>query len=366
MNKNVSAASLVPGSGERVVSLVTTPIVAAAIAAAAAKKAGAVQPVSVPHPSAARRGKTIFSFVVDASPTCAYQGYQLARSLIRHSCDQAADINVQFTYEVDAPTRELFRGLGCTLHDIARFGDGRHCNRIAQLANLHRFEFDHAVLLDTGTIAIGDLRPFLSDDALVAKVVDLPQPPLPALEAVARAAGVRTLPPVGTADGAYAPTFAGHCDSGFFSVPKAFAESIDRAWRRWAQWLLEQNELLTRTGTLQHIEQVAMWLALLMDRIPYRAAPSNVSYYVHVSGEHWYFDASAGIALVRYHDAANLNALGKLQPQAQFNEQEQRAINLANEQIGAGFDDETFRNLRDASPRDTASPKRGVDAALLG
>jgi hypothetical protein len=340
---------------------VGSPIVAAAMAAAAAKKAAAAQAAMVPAVSfAAHRTRTIFSFIVDAGPKCAYEGYHLARSLIRHSCDQAADINVQFTQDVDEQTRDLFRRLGCTLHDIERFGDGRYCNKIGQLTNLHRFDFDHVVLLDTNTMAIGDLRPFLSEDAMVAKVVDLPQPPLPVLEEIARTAGVSTMPPVGTVDAVHAPTFAGNCDSGFYGIPKAFAEMIDRSWRRWAQWLLEHNEPLMRAGAAQHIDQVSMWLALLLDRIPYRAAPSNVNYFVHFAGEHRYLDAGAGIALIRYHDAS-LNELGKLAPQAQLNESERLAISVANEQFGAGFDEEAFRNLRTTA----GSPKR-VLGALLG
>lgn len=329
-----------------------SPIVAAAMAAkkaaatdaaanhAATNHAPTVQPAAPKLPA-----RTLFSFVVDAEPRFAHEGYHLARSLIRHSCNQPADINVQFTREVDAHTRGLFRELGCTLHDIERFGDGRYCNKIAQLANLHRFDFDHVVLLDTDMIAVADIRPFLGEQALVAKVADIAEPPLAVLEEIARAAGLRNLPPVGTADIEYVATYSGHCNAGFYGIPKALAEIVDRSWRHRAQWLIEHDEPLKRTGTLHRIDQVSMWLAIVMDRIPYRAAPSNVNYYVSTDSEHRYFDANADIALIRY-DEAKLNALGKLEAHARHNPHERRAIEAANQQIGEGVETAAFRNQR--------------------
>jgi adenylyl-sulfate kinase len=334
-----------------------SPIVAAAMAA---KKAAvgnaavnptatqqlATQPVTT---ALTARNRTIYSFVVDAEPRFAHEGYHLARSLIQHCSDQPADIHVQFTREVDAHTRERFRALGCTLHDVERFGDGRDCNKIAQLTNLHRIDFDHVVLLDTDMIAVADIRPFLGVEALVAKVVDVAQPPLPVLEEIARAAGLRNLPPVGTADIEYVATFAGHSHAGFYGIPKALAEIVDRSWRYWAQWLSEHDEPLKRSGALQHIDQVSMWLAIVMDRIPYRAAPSNVNYYVHTDSEHRYLDTGAGIALIRYDDA-KLDALGKLKPLAQHNALERHAIEVANRQIGEGVENAEVRNVRVAQP----------------
>jgi adenylyl-sulfate kinase len=328
-----------------------SPIVAAAMAAKkAAASNTAVSNTAHSRPAVPRlHARTIFSFVVDAEPRFAHEGYRLARSLIQHSCDQPADINVQFTREVDAQTRALFRELGCTLHDIERFGDGRYCNKIAQLANLHRVDFDHVVLLDTDMLAVADIRPFLGVEALVAKVADIAEPSLDVLKEIARAAGMHNLPPAGTADIEYVATFSGHCNAGFFGIPKALAEIVDRSWRYRAQWLIEHDEPLKRSGTLHRIDQVSMWLAIVMDRIPYRAAPSNVNYYVHTEGEHRYLDVNAGIALIRY-DESKLNALGKLEPHAQHNPLERRAIDAANQLIGEGDQNAAFRHSRDVQP----------------
>jgi hypothetical protein len=316
-------------------SIASEPIRAAATAVTAAPVAAGISFADAARATLAKPArKTIYSFVVSAAQQSAYQGYQLARSLIQHGCSNAADVNVQFMDDVGVETRQLFRDLGCTEHAIDRFGDGRYCNKIALLANLKPIDFDHVVLLDTNMIAIGDPRPYLCDDALMAKVVDLPQPPAHILDEIARLAGMNHLPPMGRVDATHLPTYVGNCNGGFWGIPKALAVRVDDAWRRWALWLLDHMEPLTRSGTRDSFEQVAMWLAIIMDRIPYRAAPSNVNYYVHFDGEHHYFDPKSDIVLLHYGDAS-LNALGKLESRPALNTLGRDAIAKANEQIGA-------------------------------
>ena len=153
------------------------------------------------------RHQTIFSFVIDADPKIVYQGYHLARSLIEHCGGEPAAIHAQFTAEVSATSRQLFAELGCTLHDIERLGGG--CSKVVQLENLLTYEFAHAVLLDTDMIAIADVRPYLGGGAaLQAKVVDLQNPSLGALQEIGGRAGMEKLParvPTDAGDGIHIP-----------------------------------------------------------------------------------------------------------------------------------------------------------------
>jgi hypothetical protein len=107
------------------------------------------------------QGRTIFSFVMDHDPRFAYEAWHLARSLIEHCGGDPSSIHVQCLPEVNARRRRLFGEFGCHLHEIARFGDGRYCNKLNQLENLRELAFDRVVLLDTDMIATSDLRPFL-------------------------------------------------------------------------------------------------------------------------------------------------------------------------------------------------------------
>jgi SAM-dependent methyltransferase len=88
-----------------------------------------------------------------------------------------------------------------------------------------------------------------------------------------------------------------------------------------------------------------MWLAIHMANIPYRAAPSNLNYYLHFTGAHRQIDTNFDIVLMHYHDSS-LNVLGQIEPKAELNEIERLAVENANKQIGQGFESATFWNLR--------------------
>ena len=282
-----------------------------------------------------RSDRAIFSFVVDDDPRFTYQGWHLARSLLHHCDSDPASIHVQCTAEVDERRRDLFRGLGCQVHQIARFGDGRYCNKLNQSESLRAVDFDRVVLLDTDTIAVSDLRPFLSSASIVGKIVDADNPPLHVLEEIAAASSLPSLPPVCKTDTGTAETYIGNCNGGFYSVPKALCETLSAEWRRWALWLLDNIEPLARVGRQQHVDQVSFWLAVHHARLPFEFAFSNVNYFLHFTGEHNYFDATRPIALLHYHDIG-LNVLGLLEPPAELRPLERSAVSLANEQISKG------------------------------
>ena len=65
--------------------------------------------------------KIAYSFIVDADPLFAYQGWHLAHSLIEHSEATPRDIYVQFTPEVGAQTVQIFETLGCNVSRLERF-----------------------------------------------------------------------------------------------------------------------------------------------------------------------------------------------------------------------------------------------------
>jgi hypothetical protein len=289
------------------------------------------------------RKETIFSCVVDADPRFAYGAYHLARSLIEHCCDDPADIHVHFTGEVSNAIRSVFLDLGCSVHGIQRFGDGRCCNKIAQLENLEAYDFAHVVLLDTDTIALADLRPYVTKGALMGKVVDLPNPSVGALKEIAHRAGMRVLPSLVTVDAGNDQTYLGNCNGGFYSIPKSLCQLVAKEWRRWACWLLDNIEPLKREGKQAHVDQVAMWLAIHMAKIPYEAAPSNLNYYVHFTGEHRCLDPGFGIVLLHYHD---FNVIGRIELRAGLNQIEHVAIAKANEQIARGYENITSWNFR--------------------
>jgi hypothetical protein len=291
------------------------------------------------------RGRTIFSFVMDDDPRFAYEAWHLARSLIEHCGGDPFSIHVQCLPEVDARRRRLFGEFGCHVHEIARFGDGRYCNKLNQLENLRELDFDRVVLLDTDMIATSDLRPFLGGAAIQAKIVDRASPPLATLEAIGAAAGLSKLPPICGVDASGDLTFEANCSGGFYSIPKELCAELSEAWRGWALWLLAKMDPLWRVGRENHVDQISLWLAIQQGGLPFKAAPSNLNYYIHFAGAHGYFDDAQPIALLHYH-SSSLNVFGLLEPQVHLDAPAHAAVAKANAQIGSGFDNRVYWDLR--------------------
>ena len=82
-----------------------------------------------------------------------------------------------------------------------------------------------------------------------------------------------------------------------------------------------------------------------MGRISYKAAPSNLNYYIHFAGGHRHYDARFEIALLHYHDVS-LNARGLIEPKPKLNSIERIALQKANNQIARGNADSMLARPR--------------------
>jgi hypothetical protein len=184
----------------------------------------------------------------------------------------------------------------------------------------------------------------LSFDTIQAKVVDLPNPSLLALQEIAHLAGMQSLPETVATDAGPGNTLKGNCNGGFYSIPRKLIPTLRREWPRWAQWLQEHSEPLRREGKLAHIDQVSMWLSLSMNKLPYSAAPSNLNYFAHFDGEHSYFDPNLPICLIHYHD--RMNVVGLIEPAAALPPPAAHAVAQANRQIAANFENRIFWDFR--------------------
>ena len=244
--------------------------------------------------------------------------------IVRHCEADAANIHVQVTSDLPMRVRKKFASAGYRVHQLERFGDGRYCNKASQLLNLAELSFDRIVLLDTDTIAVGDLRPFLGGDAVQGKIVDLPIPSLAALNELYDAAGGRLAPELVVTDAASELTFLGNANGGFYAIPHALAVDFANEWQRWVQWLLINDRLLRKEGRLNHVDQIAVAFAVQISKIPFDLAPSNVNYFIHFEGRHSYFDPRCPIALIRYHNT--MNVLGLLEPPYKPNQIERKRL----------------------------------------
>lgn len=290
-------------------------------------------------------GRLAVSFIIDSDPIFAYTGWHLAHSLVDHLRMPWFDVHVQFTPEVPSRTVEEFEKLGCSTHRLARFGDGRYCNKLEQWENLRGVPADHFIFLDTDMICIDDFSACLTLSAISAKVVDHDNPHLPLLKQLFDRAGFVDQPPVVPVEARDAYTFQGNCNGGFYSVPRYFADALFNSWRRFALSLLDDIEPLRSAGKENHVDQISFCMALHETRFPFASLASNANYFLHFSGPHSLRDPSRPLALLHYHNKS-VNVVGLLEPRGAVQADEVEAVRTANEQIRANFNTRLFWDMR--------------------
>jgi len=274
-----------------------------------------------------------------------YMAWHLVHSVLKYTQFAASDIHVQFTPEVLPEVVKLFRQLGCRTHRMARFGDGRYCNKLAQWENLRGEAIDHVVFLDTDMICLDDITTFLPRSAVGGKVVDLANPQLPLLDLLFDRAGFVDRPPIVNVESSDEWTYQGNCNGGFYSVPTKYADALFEAWRGRAKMLLADIEPLRAAQKENHVDQISFCMALHETGLPFEGLPSNVNYYIHFQGMHSHFDIARPLALVHYH-ASSLNVLGLLEPAGAVELHEKAVVAKANRQIGCNFESRLFWDMR--------------------
>jgi hypothetical protein len=306
------------------------------------------------------RPAVIASFVVDHDPVFAYTGWNLAHSLVHRARFRWPDVHVQFTPEVEDSTVDAFSRLGCTVHRLKRLGDGKYCNKIGQWENLRAVEADHFVLLDTDMICVADFAPFVRADVVGGKVVDLANPGLETLDRLFELVGFGDRPETVRVDASAAVTYRANCNGGFYSIPRAFADSLFASWRSYAELLLADLALLREVGKEAHVDQIAFCMAIHKTGVPFEHLPSNLNYYLHFAGEHGWRDTKQPLAMLHFHNSS-LNVVGLLEPAGAVEDEERAAVDEANALIERNFNTRLFWDLRYAR-----FPERGSGVGSRG
>ncbi len=307
-----------------------------------------------------KSAKVAYSIAVDNHPKFVFQAYYCAKSLVEFAGAKPADIHVQFTPSVSDDLVLIFSEKGYRTHRLEAFGDKKYCNKISQLDPFGQEDFDYLVLLDADTMALGDLSELATGTALKAKVVDTPNPPIPVLLEVARAAQLQSVGPKLPADNGTDETFRGNCNGGVYVIPKPLLATVRTEWRKWALWLLANPEPLQRAGRSENVDQVAMWLTITAGNLAYEPLSSNYNYYGHVPGHHGYAEPGKPIRILHYHEHC-VNDQGLLSPRCDMNPMVHDAFTKANTLIRAEFRNDLFWNLRYK-----VNPQRGSGVGSRG
>jgi|GEM_PF-3631290 len=177
--------------------------------------------------------------------------------------------------------RHRIEALGVPVQMIARCVDGAYCNKIGGLLSARGPDPVLATDVDIAFLQQPEIPDPPADGRVWARVVDCPNPPLPILEAILRAAGFSApLPvvPCGTSDEKTLPI---NCNGGFYAMSAATAAVMGPAWLRWAQWLFGRPELLP-ANFRPHIDQISFGLAALERDLAIEPLPADHNVPTHL------------------------------------------------------------------------------------
>ena len=163
---------------------------------------------------------------------------------------------------------DFLAGRGVAVRTVDRFDPrSAHCNKIAGALELaDRGVRGMAVLCDTDVVVLEDPRRLdVPGDAVAAKPVDAPVPPVPVLARIFEAAGLPVPPTKPLPWGAGDRTVSGNSNGGLYLIPGTALSKVSEAWARWAGWLLDRAELLEEWTV--HVDQVAMAIGLAAEQV---------------------------------------------------------------------------------------------------
>jgi hypothetical protein len=224
--------------------------------------------------------------------------------------------------------------LGCHTLTTPRFGDGRYCNKIAQLMNLEGVPGDTIVLMDTDVFVLDSLGSLARSDCISGKAVDCAKPSLQALKKIAAAAGIRPLPITIPTDSNRGRTLLGNCNGGVYMIPRIHLRRFRELWASLAEWLLENDQELKKENNQNHIDQVAFFLALHKGEFKFELLPSNANFFLHFEAPHHYLDPASPVMALHYHHRC-VTEDGLIKPHCKLSPAAAIAVNKANALLGS-------------------------------
>lgn len=202
-----------------------------------------------------------YSCVIDSSAVFYYQAWNLVNSLICKAKVEAKRIVVNCTLEVDDFVLEEIQRLGCQVRRFKRFGDGKYCNKIAQLDYEVFQAADSVVLLDADMLALRPFEEICQPGAISGKIVDFPNPDIKVLKRIYDMAGFSDHPRTCQVDCGSGITYETNLNGGLYAIPGFMIKELHNRWSAWAQFLLDRIHVLEAAGKQDHVDQVSFSMA---------------------------------------------------------------------------------------------------------
>jgi SAM-dependent methyltransferase len=285
----------------------------------------------------------IYSCVVDPRPKFVHQLTIWVTTLTELGGVRADDILVHvLDGEYSRQVVDFLSERGIAHEFVARFGDGRFCNKLGQLRNRELRGRGPVVLCDTD-LAFSGRPPPLAGGRAAAKPVDLPNPAVELLEELYRRAGFTQFPERVRCSHADAWTLANNCNGGLYVLDGDLLDELSGRWEKWALWTLEQRSLLGSYAA--HADQVSFGLAMWELGEPVVPLPPAANFPLHLPlGT--YDPACPPPVVLHYHD--RLGADGLLLPLglAQVDDRVALVNGVLERRRRTDFDNGRFWNFR--------------------
>ena len=239
-----------------------------------------------------------------------------------------------------------------------------HCNKIAALRAITASTPGRVVLSDCDVAFLADPRELVSDpEALHAKPVDAPNPPLGILAAVLEA---RTLPlgemhelPLFPAEW----TCAGNANGGVYGGEASWLNRLAVDWSCEARWLLERRWLLENWAV--HVDQLSMLLALRAGRRRFCPLPMGANVPMHLASIRDVPSPMIGaVRALHYHDQITPQGLLARTGLPHLDPAVDRVNQAISAEMAAFFPNATFWTWRYARDPDLGSGVGSRDVSL--
>ena len=275
-----------------------------------------------------------YSMVVDGHPRHPYEAETLLFTLEKFAEVPRERMVVQCTERV---SEEVVAEFEHNFYPVVRFSsylDGKHCNKIAQLDHFVKAPPPDAkgiFLLDLDFVVLAPLE-IEENDCVRGKIVDAPNPPLPVLESIFRAAGVN-IPGIVLSDWGSGDTVATNFNGGFLYLPLPLLPRVRSAWRKCGEFLHARPELFAHPSQRMHTDQVSFAMGLASAEIPYRRLSANWNFPLHRPEMPTSFQSEEPVRGLHYH--RRLDTFGLIEPALKDNSVIDEAVSRANAAIGA-------------------------------
>ncbi len=284
--------------------------------------------------------KSAYSILLEDHPKSFYHTWLLVQSLLQYGQIKPACIFVQHKVDVPKIWIQKLAELNIQIGPIEFAKEEQYAFKAKQLETDQLAAFDYIILLDTNTILLTPIDAIFNKNAIVGKIVDLPNPDSQVLKSVFASAGFSTSPSMMAADmDKENDTFAGNLSGGLYIIPKKHRKKIRVSWKKWAIWFDKNKQITALINNVNLISQVSLSMALHETKIKVDYVSRAYNCPIHLP----FKDDVSAVLLHHFNQFTPVGLLYNHNPSFPYFT---AGLNMANQLIAKSYDNLAFWEFR--------------------